>query len=104
VAAGNWRLVSTLPAHGEVWWCEMAEIGLHASPRFPCLTLFSSAVQLNSEGPVFWPKIQVPRAATCDGPSEITPIISAPLRKGVYIYTDTIVGAKHFDSIPLIKL
>jgi mRNA interferase MazF len=27
VAAGGWRLVSALPARGEVWWCEMAEIG-----------------------------------------------------------------------------
>jgi mRNA interferase MazF len=27
VAAGRCRLVSALPARGEVWWCEMAEIG-----------------------------------------------------------------------------
>jgi mRNA interferase MazF len=27
VAAGSRRLVSALPAHGEVWWCELAEIG-----------------------------------------------------------------------------
>ena len=27
VAAGGWRLVIGLPARGEVWWCEMAEIG-----------------------------------------------------------------------------
>ena len=27
VASGDWRLVSALPARGEVWWCEMAEIG-----------------------------------------------------------------------------
>ena len=27
MAAGSWRLVSALPARGEVWWCEMAEIG-----------------------------------------------------------------------------
>lgn len=27
MAAGGWRLVSALPARGEVWWCEMAGIG-----------------------------------------------------------------------------
>jgi mRNA interferase MazF len=27
MAAGRWRLVRALPARGEVWWCEMAEIG-----------------------------------------------------------------------------
>lgn len=27
VAAGGGRLVSALPARGEVWWCELAEIG-----------------------------------------------------------------------------
>jgi len=27
VAARRWRLMSELPARGEVWWCEMAEIG-----------------------------------------------------------------------------
>lgn len=27
VAARGWRFVSTLPQRGEVWWCEMAEIG-----------------------------------------------------------------------------
>lgn len=27
VAASGWGLVSGLPARGEVWWCEMAEIG-----------------------------------------------------------------------------
>ena len=27
MASGDWRLVSALPARGEVWWCEMAEIG-----------------------------------------------------------------------------
>jgi mRNA interferase MazF len=27
VAAGGRRLVSGLPARGEVWWCELAEIG-----------------------------------------------------------------------------
>ena len=27
VAAGGGRLVSALPARGEVWWCEPAEIG-----------------------------------------------------------------------------
>lgn len=27
VAARSWRLVSSLPARGELWWCEMAEIG-----------------------------------------------------------------------------
>jgi len=27
VAAGGWRFVNALPARGEVWWCETAEIG-----------------------------------------------------------------------------
>ena len=27
VAAGGGGFVSGLPAHGEVWWCELAEIG-----------------------------------------------------------------------------
>lgn len=27
MAAGSRRIVSTLPARGEVWWCEIAEIG-----------------------------------------------------------------------------
>jgi mRNA interferase MazF len=27
VAAGGGRVVSGLPARGEVWWCELAEIG-----------------------------------------------------------------------------
>ncbi len=27
VAASSWGLVSAVPARGEVWWCEMAEIG-----------------------------------------------------------------------------
>jgi len=27
VAASGWGFVSTLPARGEVWWCETAEIG-----------------------------------------------------------------------------
>jgi mRNA interferase MazF len=27
VAAGSGRFVSELPARGEVWWCELAEIG-----------------------------------------------------------------------------
>jgi mRNA interferase MazF len=27
VAAGGGRLVSVLPARGEVWWCELAEVG-----------------------------------------------------------------------------
>jgi mRNA interferase MazF len=27
VAAGGGRLVSGLPARGEVWWCELADIG-----------------------------------------------------------------------------
>lgn len=26
VAAGGWRVVSALPARGEVWWCELPEI------------------------------------------------------------------------------
>lgn len=27
VAASGWLLVSELPARGELWWCEMAEVG-----------------------------------------------------------------------------
>ena len=27
VAAGRGRVVSALPARGEVWWCELAEVG-----------------------------------------------------------------------------
>jgi len=27
VAAGGWGVVSALPERGEVWWCEMAEVG-----------------------------------------------------------------------------
>jgi mRNA interferase MazF len=27
VAAGGGRIVSALPARGEVWWCELAEVG-----------------------------------------------------------------------------
>jgi mRNA interferase MazF len=27
VAAGRWRIMSGLPARGEVWWCELAEVG-----------------------------------------------------------------------------
>ncbi|GAB3537087.1 type II toxin-antitoxin system PemK/MazF family toxin [Arthrobacter tecti] len=27
IPAGSGRLVSALPARGEVWWCELAEIG-----------------------------------------------------------------------------
>jgi mRNA interferase MazF len=27
VAASGWGFVSALPARGEVWWCELAEIG-----------------------------------------------------------------------------
>jgi len=27
MAAGSGRIVSALPARGEVWWCEMADIG-----------------------------------------------------------------------------
>ena len=27
VAAGGRRIVSALPARGEVWWCELVEIG-----------------------------------------------------------------------------
>jgi mRNA interferase MazF len=27
VATGGWRVVSALPARGELWWCEIAEIG-----------------------------------------------------------------------------
>ena len=27
VAASGWLLVSALPARGELWWCEMAEVG-----------------------------------------------------------------------------
>jgi mRNA interferase MazF len=27
VAAGGGRIVSELPARGEVWWCELAEVG-----------------------------------------------------------------------------
>jgi len=27
VAACGWRLVNALPGRGEVWWCEMADVG-----------------------------------------------------------------------------
>lgn len=27
MAARGWRVVTTLPARGEVWWCELADIG-----------------------------------------------------------------------------
>jgi mRNA interferase MazF len=38
VAAGGRRLVSGLPARGEVWWCELAEIG-----RRPVIVLSRNA-------------------------------------------------------------
>lgn len=31
MAADGWRIVSALPARGEVWWCEMAEIARRMS-------------------------------------------------------------------------
>jgi mRNA interferase MazF len=55
VAACSWRVVSALPARGEVWWCELAEVGRRpvvvlsrdaAIPRLrralvaPCTTMF----------------------------------------------------------------
>lgn len=39
VAAGSRRLVSALPARGEVWWCELAEVG-----RRPVVVLSRDAV------------------------------------------------------------
>ena len=39
VSAGRGRVVSSLPARGEVWWCEMAEIG-----RRPVVVLSRDAV------------------------------------------------------------
>ena len=39
MAPGGERLVSALPARGEVWWCEMAEIG-----RRPVVVLSRDAV------------------------------------------------------------
>ena len=39
LATGRRRLVSGLPARGEVWWCEMAEIG-----RRPVVVLSRDAV------------------------------------------------------------
>jgi mRNA interferase MazF len=39
VSAGRSRIVSQLPARGEIWWCEMAEIG-----RRPVVVLSRDAV------------------------------------------------------------
>jgi len=39
LATGSGRLVNALPARGEVWWCEMAEIG-----RRPVVVLSRDAV------------------------------------------------------------
>ena len=39
VATGRGRVVNALPARGEVWWCEMAEIG-----RRPVVVLSRDAV------------------------------------------------------------
>ena len=39
MAAGSRRLVNDVPARGEVWWCEMAEIG-----RRPVVVLSRDAV------------------------------------------------------------
>ncbi len=39
MATGSGRLVNALPARGEVWWCELAEIG-----RRPVVVLSRDAV------------------------------------------------------------
>ena len=76
MAAGSGRFVSGLPARGEVWWCELAEIG-----RRPVVVLSRDAAIPRVRGALVVNLDCLKSVSMAVLASRLRPLADVPMRK-----------------------